>query len=87
MRRVMLTAFAGLMVALAAGAALAAPANRPAPRCLKAEINPVTGHVLCLDPLGAPVEPPSPEANLPCKPEKSRGQWSYTPACTPQPEM
>jgi hypothetical protein len=43
--------------------------------------------VLCLDPLGAPVEPPSPEANLPCKPEKSRGHWSYTPACTPQPEM
>lgn len=29
----------------------------PQPKCLKAEINLVTGHVLCIDPLGAAVEP------------------------------
>jgi|GEM_PF-5516673 len=27
------------------------------PKCLKAEVNPVTGHVLCVEPLGAPVDP------------------------------
>ena len=27
-----------------------------APKCRKAEVNPVTGHVLCIDPLGAPVD-------------------------------
>jgi hypothetical protein len=57
---------------------------RAAPRRLRptsrrrrnAEINPVTGHVLCIDPLGAAVEAPSPEAKLPCKrPEEARGQW------------
>ncbi|MGZ8399732.1 MAG: hypothetical protein ACXWVI_00295 [Methyloceanibacter sp.] len=36
----------------------------------------MTGHVLCIDPLGAAVEAPSPEAKLPCKrPEEARGQW------------
>jgi len=56
--------------------------QQPAPKCLKAEINPVTGHVLCIDPLGAAVEPPPPEAKLPCKqPEEARGQWSYSPNC------
>ena len=56
------------------------------PKCLVAEINPVTGHVLCLKPLGAPVEAPPEEATLPCKPEDARGQWSYGPNCTPVPE-
>ena len=43
----------------------------------------MTGHVLCIDPLGAAVEPPPPEAALPCKqPEEVRGQWSYNPNCT-----
>ena len=43
----------------------------------------VTGHVLCIDPLGVAVEPPPPEAALPCKkPEEVRGQWSYSPNCT-----
>ncbi|MGA7456250.1 MAG: hypothetical protein WBW51_02825 [Methyloceanibacter sp.] len=56
-----------------------------APKCLKAEVNPVTGHVLCIDPLGAAVEPPPEEAKLPCKkPEEARGQWSYSPNCTPE---
>ena len=37
------------------------------------------------DPLGAAVEPRPPEAALPCKkPEEARGQWSYSPNCTPE---
>jgi hypothetical protein len=86
MWRVMAGVSAGLMFALCAlaGTASAEPAGQPAqPQCRKAEINPVTGHLLCLDPLGAPVEPPPPEAKLPCKkPEEARGQWSYGPNCT-----
>jgi hypothetical protein len=58
----------------------------PSPKCLKAEINPVTGHVLCIDPIGAPVEAPLDQAKLPCKPEQERGQWTYGPGCTPDPE-
>ena len=56
------------------------------PKCLKAEVNPVTGQVLCIDPLGAPVESLPPEAALPCKPEQSRGQWAWAPNCTPVPQ-
>ncbi len=38
-------------------------------KCLKAVVNPVTGHAIYVDPRGAPVEPPPPEAfNRPCKP-------------------
>ena len=87
-RRVTMGVSAGLMfavVVLAGGVATAAPAEQPAqPKCIKAEVNPVTGHVLCIDPPGAAVEPP-PEAALPCKkPEEARGQWSYSPNCTPE---
>ena len=47
----------------------------------------MTGHVLCIEPLGAAVEPPPPEVALPCKrPEDVRGQWSYSPNCTPEVE-
>ena len=69
------------------GVAAAAAAGEEAvpPKCRKAEINPVTGHVLCIDPLGAPVEAPPDEAKPPCKPEDARGQWSYGPACAPEP--
>jgi hypothetical protein len=69
-----------------AGGATAAGTTEPAPppKCLKAEINPVTGHVLCIDPLGALVEAPPEEAKPRCKPEDARGQWSYGPACTPE---
>jgi hypothetical protein len=56
------------LVLVAAGAAAAeTTAPKAEPKCLTAEINPVTGHVLCLNPLGAPVEAP-PDAKLPCKP-------------------
>jgi hypothetical protein len=66
-------------------AAAAAGDEAPPTKCRKAEINPVTGHVLCIDPLGAPVEAPPEEAKPPCKPEDARGQWSYGPACAPEP--
>ncbi|MBC8014036.1 MAG: hypothetical protein H7X74_08175 [Methyloceanibacter sp.] len=62
-----------LGMGLIAGVAAAETSEQAAqPKCLKAEINPVTGHVLCIDPLGAPVEPPPAEAKLPCKPEDAR---------------
>ena len=89
MLRASLRLLAGLLfVVVAGGAASGAPTEQPAPpKCLKAEVNLVTGHVLCIDPLGAPVEPPPPEAKRPCnKPEDSRGQWSYVPNCAPQVE-
>ena len=66
-------------------AAAVAGEEAPPPKCRKAEINPVTGHVLCIDPLGAPVEAPPEEAKPRCKPEDVRGQWSYGPACAPEP--
>jgi len=38
-------------------------------KCLEAAVNPVTGHAVCVNPRGAPVEPPPPSAfNRPCKP-------------------
>jgi hypothetical protein len=72
---------------LAATAALAAdadgnPASAAAPTCRKAEVNPVTGHVLCIDPLGAPVEPPPAASEVPCKPDTRADQaWTWGPKC------
>jgi hypothetical protein len=48
----------------------------------KAEVNPVTGHVLCIDPLGAPVAPPPSASKAPCKPDaRTTEAWSYGPKC------
>lgn len=38
-----------------------------APKCLRASVNPVTGHTFCLEPRGAPVEPPEEILNKPCR--------------------
>ncbi len=71
----------------AAGAAAAEPAGQAeAAKCRTAEVNPVTGHVMCIDPLGAAVEPAPAELAPPCKAEDSRGQWTWAPNCNPRPE-
>jgi hypothetical protein len=76
---------APILLGLAGGTAIADAADPASPpKCRKAEINPVTGHVLCIDPPGAPVEAPPEEAKPRCKPEDARGQWSYGPACAPE---
>jgi hypothetical protein len=75
-----------LMLMSAAGQARAENAEpAPPPKCVTAEINPVTGHVFCINPLGAPVEAPPDEAKPTCK-QDSRGQWTWSPNCTPTPE-
>jgi hypothetical protein len=74
-----------LVLAASAGGAAAADPEQGQAKCRKAEINPVTGHVFCFDPLGAPVEPIPSEAKPACKPEDARGQWTYAPNCTPEP--
>jgi len=43
------------------------PAVEPA-KCLEAAVNPVSGHAVCINPRGAPVEPPPASALKPCKP-------------------
>jgi hypothetical protein len=72
------------LVAVVSDHAFAESAGDPAsaaPKCLKAEVNPVTGYVLCIDPIGAPVDPP-PAAELPCKPdERSNEDWTWGPKC------
>jgi hypothetical protein len=74
-----------LGLTLAGGAAAETVAPAAEAKCVTAEINPVTGHVFCIDPLGAPVEPPPEEAKQSCK-QDSRGQWTWAPNCTPTPQ-
>ena len=75
-----LAAAASVMLCLPAGIEAAegggGPSEKPggageqsaAPKCLKAAVNPVTGHAICVEPRGAPVDPPSAAAfNRPCK--------------------
>jgi len=50
--------------------------------CRKAELNPVTGPALCIEPLGASVEAPPPSELLPCAPGPHTTEvWSYQPNC------
>jgi hypothetical protein len=37
-------------------------------KCLEAAVNPVTGFAVCVNPVGAPVDPPPAAAFQPCKP-------------------
>jgi hypothetical protein len=49
--------------------AASAEAAAPPVKCLKAVVNPVTGHAICLEPKGAPVDPPPRSAlQRPCPP-------------------
>lgn len=93
---------APLSVTLAVSFGMAAPAGAEdqavegqvvedqAPACKKAEVNPVTGHVLCVDPLGAPVAP-APKAD-PCRtgegaPDTSKdADFTFRPTCTEEGE-
>ena len=84
----------GLAVGLSLGAG-AEDETKAAPKCLKAEINPVTGHTLCIDPVGAPVEAAPKEWLEPCKQgvesgeskdAKPSGAWTFRPNCTPRPD-
>jgi hypothetical protein len=63
----------------------AAPAAKPA--CITAEVNPVTGHALCINPLGAPVEAPPSASEVPCQTEAHpSGAWTWGPKCQSVPE-
>jgi hypothetical protein len=76
-----------LGVVFLANAVNAEPGNQAAQaKCEVAEVNPVTGHVFCIKPQGAPVEPPPEDIAPPCNAEASRGQWSWAPTCRPTPE-
>ena len=63
----------------------AAAEGQSAPaKCLEAEVNPVTGHVLCVKPRGAPVDPPD-LADEPCqKHADSNGAWALETHCKTQ---
>ena len=78
---------------VAVGLGLSAGAEEEAigaQKCLKAEINPVTGHTYCLDPRGAPVEAAPQDWLEPCKtgPDASAANkaakgdpWTFRPNC------
>jgi hypothetical protein len=83
MREVLLAAVA--LVALTGPALAAGEADRQAPQCRTAEVNPVTGHVFCIDPLGAKVEAPPSDALSPCAPLKHDGDFTYAPNCKDKP--
>lgn len=81
-----------LRIALGAGLMLASPAlaeepadtsgsSGEAPTCQVAEVNPVTGHVFCIRPLGAPVEAPTRD-DIDCKEEtREAADWTWGPKC------
>jgi hypothetical protein len=76
-----------LAAVLVAGAAHAEPLDQSAQaKCEVAEVNPVTGHVFCIRPQGAPVDPPPEDIAPPCNAETSRGQWTWEPTCKPAPK-
>jgi hypothetical protein len=81
MLKTVATILLGLM-ALAAPASAESSDGKAPVKCQVAEVNPVTGHVNCIKPLGAPVAPPPAEAAAPCNPDQARGQWSWGPNCT-----
>ena len=99
MRRIMTPVVVGLALAASLAGAGALAGDRPlaadasdtaapqaAPACLEAEVNPVTGHALCVNPLGAPVEAPPAAAELPCEPEQhGAAPFTFKPNCKPRP--
>lgn len=73
------------LVALAGNALAAGEMDETKPECRKAEVNPVTGHVLCVEPLGAKVEAPPSDAMSPCAPLQHTGDFTYAPNCKDKP--
>ena len=76
---------AAVLVALVGPALAAGETEQETPQCRTAEVNPVTGHVLCIDPLGAKVEAPPSDALSPCQPLKHDGDFTYAPNCKDKP--
>jgi hypothetical protein len=72
-----------LCAALACATPAAAEESPAKPKCQVAEINPVTGHVFCIRPQGAPVEAPPEDIAPACNEDESRGQWTWAPNCRP----
>jgi hypothetical protein len=83
MGRLTVAALIGAMTIGAAGQAIAESAGegKTKAKCEIAEVNPVTGFVGCIRPLGAPVAAPPAEAAAPCNPDQARGQWTWGPSC------
>jgi hypothetical protein len=83
MGRLTFAVLLGGLAIVGAGQALAAGSGDEAKRakCEVAEVNPVTGFVGCIKPIGAPVAPPPAEAAPPCNPNQARGQWTWGPNC------
>lgn len=53
------------------------PPPEQAAKYLVAEVNPVTGNAVCVNPRGAPVEPPPASALKPCKPRAhDKDDWT-----------
>ncbi len=88
MRLAFLTVFLATALAVPALAgdteagAAAEPGQAAAQKCQVAEVNPVTGHVFCIKPLGAPVEAPKASESEPCKPQtRENAEWTWRPKC------
>ena len=80
MHKTVVTVLLGMALSLSV-----AFAEDTAPACKTAEVNPVTGHVFCIDPLGAKVEAPPSDALSPCQPLKHDGDFTYAPNCKDKP--
>jgi hypothetical protein len=58
--------------------AMAQTAGPPPVKCRVAEVNPVTNHAHCIDPLGAPLDV---QAAKPCQGMHQTGQWTLSNGC------
>ena len=87
MRRLLPGLCLGVILAGSARAGEATGVGSVAPKdaaihCEVAEVNPVTGHVSCIRPLGAPVEAPEATEDAPCKPDRREAAaWTWHPKC------
>jgi len=73
-----------LLVAVAGPVVAADPAEKVAPpKCLRAEINPFNGRMICINPAGAQVETPPEDSKLWCWSEARQGYGG--PGCIREP--